>query len=170
MKIILNPYCLTMFLLCTKLLYGEQWYYGDLHGHTYISDGAGTPRQYFGYAKNTSGLSFAALTDHDYLIDQVDSCQWDSIRYAANDSNYGNFVALIGYEWSADENVMKPDPFYGHICVYYPNNNPILYSCKDPSGYYQTPNNLFNAVATQGGVCHAAHSDFGATIHRKSAQ
>jgi|GEM_PF-3040405 hypothetical protein len=143
---------ITIFLIGVKG-YCQQWYYGELHGHTNISDGQGTPRQYFGYAKNTSGLNFTAITDHD---DAIASSEWDSTKIAANDSNSSSFVALIGYEWSRDE-ARFPGSNYAHLCVYYPGSNPGLYSCNNID--YNTPIKLYTAISSEGGICHSAHPD-----------
>ena len=41
-------------------------YWGDVHGHTSLSDGQGTPDEYFTYARDTANLDFTILTDHDF--------------------------------------------------------------------------------------------------------
>ena len=40
--------------------------FGDLHGHSNLSDGTGTPEDYFRYARDVAALDVAALTDHDH--------------------------------------------------------------------------------------------------------
>ncbi len=41
-------------------------YWGDLHGHSGLSDGTGTPEDYYRYARDIAALDVAALTDHDH--------------------------------------------------------------------------------------------------------
>ena len=43
---------------------GPGWYSGDLHGHTFHSDGKLSPAEYVDYAKDR-GYDFVALTDHN---------------------------------------------------------------------------------------------------------
>ena len=43
-----------------------QVYYGELHGHTRLSDGRPTPDEYFQNIRDNAKLDFAALTDHDH--------------------------------------------------------------------------------------------------------
>ena len=45
---------------------GERIVWGDLHGHSALSDGTGTFEDYFGYARDVAGLDVVALTDHDH--------------------------------------------------------------------------------------------------------
>ncbi|MDI6740114.1 MAG: hypothetical protein QME74_07100, partial [Candidatus Edwardsbacteria bacterium] len=71
--------CLSMFLM-PLICQGQQWYYGELHGHTNLSDGYGTVGHYFRYARDTSGLEFTAVTDHDYSLD---STKWAAIKDTA---------------------------------------------------------------------------------------
>ena len=43
---------------------GYQLYFGQLHSHTNISDGAGTVEEAFTHASNVDNLDFLAVTDH----------------------------------------------------------------------------------------------------------
>ena len=40
--------------------------WADLHGHSGLSDGTGTPEDYFRYARDVARLDVVALTDHDH--------------------------------------------------------------------------------------------------------
>ena len=40
--------------------------WGDLHGHSGVSDGTGTPEDYYAYARDVARLDVAVLTDHDH--------------------------------------------------------------------------------------------------------
>ena len=44
--------------------YGVYW--GDMHGHTSISDGKGSLDDYFTYARDAADLDFVVVTDHDF--------------------------------------------------------------------------------------------------------
>jgi hypothetical protein len=84
-------------------------YWGDMHIHTKLShDGQGTDP--YGYARNVSGLDFAAVTDH-----------WESLGpegyriladWAEQANRPGTFVALPGDE-------RNPPELTGHHNVYF---------------------------------------------------
>ena len=44
----------------------ERVFFGNLHSHTSYSDGSGTPREAFQYARMTAGIHFLALTEHNH--------------------------------------------------------------------------------------------------------
>ena len=48
-------------------------YYGQLHSHTRISDGTGSPAQAYEYARDTAGLDFFSIADHDYWPNDMKS-------------------------------------------------------------------------------------------------
>ena len=79
--------------------------WADLHGHSIFSDGTGTPEAYYRYAREIAGLDVAALTDHDhwgvsYLDERPE--EWRRIRRAVAEAHTpGEFVALVGYEWTS---------------------------------------------------------------------
>ncbi|WP_417914069.1 CehA/McbA family metallohydrolase [Candidatus Electronema sp. JM] len=83
-------------------------YYGHLHNHSNVSDGTGTPAQAYAYARDTAGLDFFSLADHD---SGISSTEWTDLKSTANSyNNDGSFVALWGFEWSSSGN-------YGHVTV-----------------------------------------------------
>ncbi len=86
---------------------GYYIYYGDLHNHTNISDGSGTPAEAYYYARNKAGLDFFAISDHCLYLSPEN---WKTIREAADGSNEDSvFVALWGFEWTSS--------LYGHCTV-----------------------------------------------------
>jgi hypothetical protein len=79
---------------------GYNVYYGDLHNHSNVSDGTGTPASAYNYAKNTAHLDFFSLSDHS---DQMTSAEWADIKNQANTYNEnGVFTAFYGFEWSSN--------------------------------------------------------------------
>ena len=94
---------------------GYQLYFGQLHSHTNISDGAGTVEEAFEHAAGVDNLDFLAVTDHSNSFDsegnsQVDlgtdltgiSPEWAQGHAAAEEVTDEDFVGLYGFEmtWS----------------------------------------------------------------------
>ncbi|MFA9465124.1 MAG: CehA/McbA family metallohydrolase [Velocimicrobium sp.] len=94
-------------------------YFGQVHAHTNISDGAGTIETAFDYAKNTAEhIDFLAITDHSNMIGNLNDTATDginvTIKDAANNEEWvkghkiadeytdDSFVGIYGYEmtWS----------------------------------------------------------------------
>jgi hypothetical protein len=126
--------------------------WADLHGHSQLSDGSGTPEDYFGYARDVAALDVAALTDHDHwgmrFMDQVPD-MWNEVREAAQRFDEpGRFVALAGYEWTSW--------LYGHRHVLFFSDQGEVLSSMDPR--YQTPPQLWEALAGHTAIAVAHHS------------
>ncbi len=84
------------------------FYFGNLHSHSAMSDGEGTPPEVMEWAKNHDDLDFYAMTDH---AEQLISQTWNWKKTATDQANQdGVFVALRGFEWS--------HPVFGHINVF----------------------------------------------------
>lgn len=67
----------------------------DLHGHSGLSDGRGTPEEWFSAAR-AQLLDGAALTDHDW---QLTDAEWAELLAATEAANEpGRFVTLAGAE------------------------------------------------------------------------
>jgi len=82
---------------------GYSVYYGQLHSHTSISDGSGTPDSAYKYARDTAKLDFFSISDHDYYPNDMTSADWTAIKNAANSYNQdGTFTTFWGFEWTSD--------------------------------------------------------------------
>ena len=94
---------------------GYQLYFGQLHSHTNISDGAGSVTEAFQHATQVENLDFLAVTDHSNSFDNesdesVDlgadlsgvSSEWKQGHDAAAAVTDGDFVGIYGFEmtWS----------------------------------------------------------------------
>ncbi len=84
---------------------GPRVWWGDLHGHSSLSDGSGTPQAWFDYARNVAALDLAALTDHDHwgmlFLDEHPEL-WEGLVAAARSADEpGRFLALPGFEWTS---------------------------------------------------------------------
>lgn len=79
--------------------------WGDLHGHSQLSDGTGTPSDYFDYARDVARLDVIALTDHDHWgprpLDERQDLQ-DRL-FATIDAHQvpGRFITIPGFEWTS---------------------------------------------------------------------
>jgi hypothetical protein len=131
---------------------GNRILWGDLHGHTAVSDGTGTVEDYLRYARDVAALDVVALTDHDHwgftwLDDNPEL--WASIEertQALNDP--GRFVTLLGYEWT--------NWIHGHRHVLYFGESGELFSSLDEA--YDTPPELWEALRGKDALTLAHHS------------
>lgn len=77
-------------------------YFGEIHSHTDISDGVGTPEDSLIWARDVEGLDFSALADHfedgqsyNYTLEE----KWEITKKVIKKYNKPNeFVTLLGYE------------------------------------------------------------------------
>lgn len=97
------------------------FYFGQLHAHTDISDGLGTVEEAFAYAKAADKLDFFAVTDHSNSFDNASSGtvaadgksisqEWAAGKAAAEAVTDETFVGIFGYEMTWQE-----DLAIGHI-------------------------------------------------------
>jgi hypothetical protein len=70
--------------------------FADLHGHSALSDGRGSPRGYFAFARERGRVQVAALTDHDWQLEPPEFREMVDAADAANVP--GQFIALAGIE------------------------------------------------------------------------
>ncbi len=131
---------------------GRPVLWADLHGHSQLSDGTGTPEDYFRYARDVAGLDVVALTDHDHWgfkkLDQHPEV-WDEIvevTEAANDP--GRFTTVVAYEWTSW--------IHGHRHVLHFGEERRLLSSLDPD--YTTPGQLWDALRGTESMTLAHHS------------
>ncbi len=76
----------------------ERIYWGEIHGHTEMSDGCGEYGELYRHARYEGCLDFAAAADHAcYFSDN----EWQWMQDIINSWNEGGeFVTLVGYEWA----------------------------------------------------------------------
>ena len=164
------------------------FYYGSHHNHTTYSDGgipvatctgavesahAGAdPAAAYTYAKNTAGLDFLSLLDHNHIFDTAcgTGCTNDQIRAryqagrtAAANASTSSFVGIYGQEWGVISGG-------GHVALY---EYTKLFGWDAFSDVITTKSdypNLWNVIAnaayqgpygSMAGFCHPDASDFG---------
>ena len=131
---------------------GARIFWADLHGHSALSDGTGTPEDFLTYARNVAALDVVALTDHDHwgvvFLDQAPKL-WREIReQTARFNQPGRFVTLLGFEWT--------NWVHGHRHVLYFGDDGEVLSSIDPE--YDTPPELWAALRGQRALTVAHHS------------
>ncbi len=129
-----------------------QLLWGDLHGHSGLSDGTGTPEDYFRYARDVAGLDVSVLTDHDHwglrFLDG-DPRWWAEVRRAVSDFHApGRFVTILGYEWTSW--------LHGHRHVLYFEEDGEVHSSIDPRT--TTPAQHWQALRGKSALTFAHHS------------
>ena len=79
----------------------DRVYWGEIHGHTEMSDGCGRYDELYRHARDEGCLDFAASGDHAcYFSDN----QWLWMQDVTNSWNQpGRFVSLVGYEWAGKQ-------------------------------------------------------------------
>ncbi len=127
-------------------------YWGDLHGHSGLSDGTGTPEDYYRYARDVAALDVAALTDHDHWgmqpLSQTPEL-WEEIRTQAMAFHEpGRFVTLLGYEWTSW--------LHGHRPVLYFGDEGRILSSVDPA--FESPTQLWDALRGKSALTIAHHT------------
>ena len=131
---------------------GPRVLWADLHGHSSLSDGTGTPEDYFLYARDVAALDVAALTDHDHwgmLPLENYSHLWQEIRRETQRFHEpGRFVTLLGYEWTSW--------IHGHRHVLYFRDEGAVYSSVDPR--FESPRQLWAALEGQPALTFAHHT------------
>lgn len=86
----------------------EKRFWGDMHVHTFCSDGYGLPDEATHYSKEILGHQFIALGDHDVILRDIDSCIIDKGNGIREDfSGFNRWPAYI----KALQNYNSPDVF-----------------------------------------------------------
>jgi len=104
-------------------------FWGEIHGHTCISDGGQrTPDQFYHWGRDTALLDFCAIADHDFGIGLYDPDKyWAIMREASRDFNEsGRFVTLLG--WEISHAGLTAGDMYGHKNIYFAGDDAPFYS------------------------------------------
>ena len=131
---------------------GPRILWADLHGHSALSDGTGTPEEYLRYARDVAALDVIALTDHDHwgmvFLDESRENQQRIFEATERFNAPGSFVAISGYEWTSW--------IYGHRHVLRFDGEVSVISSLDPKT--ETPQQLWQALEGQAALTFAHHS------------
>ena len=106
-------------------------YFGDIHGHTMLSDGLKTPMEYFRHARDIALMDFGAIADHNCkeasriegpFRNQMSDEAFAEIQHACESFNKaGDFVTLQAFE----QNILEKYP--GHRNIYFRDTCPGLF-------------------------------------------
>ena len=129
--------------------------WGDLHGHSGLSDGTGTPEDFYRYARDVAGLDVAALTDHDHFgVQFLDTHPelWEGIRAVTEEHHEpGRFVTLLAYEWTSW--------IHGHRHVlYFDSAEQTCSILSSLDERYDTPRELWAALEGRAALTFAHHT------------
>lgn len=93
-------------------------YFGELHGHSNVSDGTPDMDEYFINIRDNAKLDFAALTDHDHGgigRAEIFGDKWIKTKEKVKRyNNPGKFTTILAYERDSY-------PWYNNMVVYYDN-------------------------------------------------
>jgi hypothetical protein len=120
------------------------FYFGNLHSHTWYSDGLGSPGQGFWWARYGARFDFYAVTDHAYDLSEE---EWrGTAEQAAKYTENGSFVGLRGFEWSPEYKGTTS----GHLNIY---NTEAFISCRTLPDLQD----MYAWIATHQGVAQFNH-------------
>ncbi len=124
-------------------------FWGDIHGHSTLSDGELPVREMYAYARDVALLDIAASGDHETVFDPV---KWETSQQAANDFyKPGGFVTLRGFEWTSNN--------FGHRNVYYRTGDatPALEKLDYQHSHYTMPPSEFYELIEDPGALIIPH-------------
>ena len=116
-----------------------QLLWGDIHGHSYCTDGTHSPDYFYSYGRDVGYLDFCALTDHDTFSHEV----WQGMMDSAEDANEpGRFTTFLGYEWAGE--------WSQSICVLFKNAVGGYYPGTETAS--RCPQNLIDLIKDEGAM------------------
>jgi len=137
-------------------LYG---YFGDIHGHTWMSDGMGDVDEYYIARRDYYEQDFASLTDHDTFVGKsILPSEWEFIKEMTQAfQEEGRFVTLFGQEWTTARYPTNA----GHKCIYSLRQDIPLFD-HDYSRYRRTEG-LYPALKEWGAIIIPHHTGWTGT-------
>ena len=114
----------------------KRLFWGDLHSHTYLSDGSGSPEEAYTFARDVALLDYAALTDHAELMPTIgDSTLFNAFdNYIATTNRFnadGTFTTLVGMEYTPMVAFWRDYLSPAHINVYFEGDSMPYFSSFD---------------------------------------
>ena len=103
--------------------------FGELHGHTNLSDGTGDIDSYFQTARDRAGLDFCAVSDHDHGglgKPELWGEKWERTKEAVRAYDQpGRFTTLLAYERDSY-------PWYNNLVIYFSHHHGEMFVGERP--------------------------------------
>ncbi|MFO8017292.1 MAG: DUF3604 domain-containing protein [Promethearchaeia archaeon] len=123
----------------------QELLWGDIHTHSFISDGSGLPEQVMEFARDSALLDFYSLTDHGEGtgLNTEERAQWridHNQRVTEGFNKENEFVSFQGVEWTTNFGLVDKEYGYGHYTLVSDANEPI----RIARGKQTSPEELWN--------------------------
>ncbi len=129
-------------------------YWGELHCHTFHSDGYGSRESQYAFLRDIARLDFAAITDHDVEADTQDSTidvMWRAAQYtSAKFNDPHRFVTFPAWEWSPHRYAISGDHPLGDHNVYFGQEDPARNLLNAGTERFNTLDKLYRGLDTLG--------------------
>lgn len=101
-----------------RITEGMNTYFGDIHGHTWMSDGMGDVDEHYRRARDVFHDDFCAVTDHDHFVQRkLLRAEFELQKSIAGQfDDPGRFVTLLAQEWTTGR--IGAAHGFGHKNVY----------------------------------------------------
>lgn len=122
------------------------YYFGELHGHTWMSDGINDLDEYYLWYRDVMKYDFCTLTDHDDFVQNfLLPSEWEEQKVMTEHYNKeGEFVTLFGQEWTTT----RTPKGFGHKNIYH--IDPKMPLLKHTDEKYNTTQKIFEKIKELG--------------------
>ncbi len=113
----------------------ENIFWGEIHGHTELSDGNGTIDEHYKHAREVACLDFGATVDHiNFDEREFGKKKWEITKGKAKEYNDPpNFVTILGYE----PGIRTNDRNHAHMNIYCKSEDTPLIPTKNSDSLWQ---------------------------------
>ncbi len=135
-----------------KLTDGNRILFGDLHQHSWLSDGMGTADAAYTRSRFVYDYDFSALTDHEWFVgNMITPSEWEWLKIVARQFyRPDSFFTFAAYEWTTPR---LPKGF-GHKNVYFSGWDRPVFSFKNIAA---TTPDLFELLKKNGAIAVPHH-------------
>lgn len=129
------------------------FYFGDIHGHSWMSDGMNDIDEFYSYYRDVLHHDFCSITEHDdFVSNALSPSQWAEIKETTSHYNKRHeFVTLYGQEWTT----ARIPAGHGHKNIYHIDPAMELYPHKDER--FNTDTLLFDKLEKTGAIAIPHH-------------
>ncbi len=134
---------------------GLQLMLGDLHGHSWQSDGMGDPRENFLRARDYFRDDFHALTDHDeFIAKRISDGQWEEQKALVEHYHQPErFITLFAQEWTTPRTTAPNG--WGHANLY--SADPAMPLLPHTEERYRDLPGVYEVLRRHGGIAIPHH-------------